>query len=238
MTRTNFLGISHVAIILSLSGCSFIREDVGPYQTAQQSYALTNFDRLDMGSAFVITVQQGPAYSITVEGDSRNLDDLDVYTRNGTLKALYRVARNRQYATTFRITMPSLRGVDFSGAVRSTVTGFTNLDAFDINLSGASEGQFIVQAARSTIDLSGATILRLSGQGTTLTAVVSGASLLQAFDYPVDNAGLDLSGASKANVSVNSNLAVKASGASAVRYRGKPTIVQRVSGASTVQNEL
>ncbi|GAB4025348.1 GIN domain-containing protein [Spirosoma gilvum] len=238
MTRTKFLGISLVTIALSLSGCSLIREDVGPYQTAQQSYALTNFDRLDMGSAFVVTVQQGPSYSITVEGDRRNLDDLDVYTRNGTLKAQYRVARNRQYATTFRITMPSLRGVEFSGAVRSTITGFTNVDVFDITLSGASEGQFDIQAARPTINLSGASVLRINGKGTFLTADLSGASLLQAFDYPVDNAGLDLSGASKANVSVSSSLVVEASGASAVRYRGKPAVDQRVSGASTVQNEL
>ncbi|MBN8821499.1 MULTISPECIES: head GIN domain-containing protein [unclassified Spirosoma] len=238
MTSTKFLGISLVAIALTLSGCSLIREDVGPYQMAQQSYALTNFDRLDMGSAFVITVQQGTSYSISVEGDRRNLDDLEVYTRNGTLKAQYRVARNRQYATTFRITMPSLRGVDFSGAVRSTVTGFTNLDGFDVTLSGASEGQFDIQAARPTINLSGASVLRMTGKGAFLTADLSGASSLQAFDYLVDNAGLELSGASKANVSVNSSLVVEASGASAVRYRGKPAVAQRVSGASTVQNEL
>ncbi|WP_080056203.1 GIN domain-containing protein [Spirosoma aerolatum] len=238
MTRTKFLGISLVTIALSLSGCSLIREDVGSYQMAQQSYALTNFDRLDMGSAFVIMVQQGTDYSISVEGDRRNLDDLEVYTRNGILKAQYRVARNRQYATTFRITMPSLRGVDFSGAVRSTVTGFTNLDGFDVTLSGASEGQFNIQASRPTINLSGASVLRMTGKGTFLTADLSGASSLQAFDYPVDNAGLELSGASKANVSVNSSLVVEVSGASAVRYRGKPAVAQRVSGASTVQNEL
>lgn len=238
MTRSKFLAITLVALSLSLTGCSLIREDVGPYQSAQQSYGFTNFDRLDMGSAFVITVQQGPAYSITVEGDRRNLDDLDVYTRNGTLKAQYRVSRNRQYTTTFRITMPSLRGVDFSGAVRSTVTGFTNLEGFDVTLSGASEGQFDVQAVRPTVNLSGASVLRMNGKGAFLTADLSGASSLQAFDYPVDNAGLDLSGASKANVTVSSSLVVEASGASSVRYRGKPAVAQRVSGASTVQNEL
>ncbi|GAB4018442.1 hypothetical protein GCM10028808_53030 [Spirosoma migulaei] len=245
MNTTNSLKQKHHQVcsiyllffLLTLSGCSLLREDVGPYQPDQQTYALTNFDRLDMGSAFIITVQQGPTFSITVEGDRRNLDDLDVYTRNGTLKAQYRIARSRNYPTTFRITMPTLRGVDFSGASRSTLTGFTNLTDLDISLSGASECQFVGQASRTTVDLSGASSLQLSGQGTWLSAELSGASSLQAFGFPVDNAGVGASGASKANVSVNASLVVEASGASTIRYRGTPAVSKRVSGASTVQAE-
>ncbi|GAB3947610.1 hypothetical protein GCM10028805_20170 [Spirosoma harenae] len=237
MTRTQFLSISLTVLTLSLSGCSLHREDVGPYQADQQTYALANFDRLDMGSAFEITVVQGATFSITAEGDRRNLDDLQVYTRNGTLNAQYRVARNRQYTTSFRITMPTLRGVEFSGASKSTVVGFTNLDNLDINLSGASEGQFSVQAERPTIELSGASSLNLTGEGTYMTANLSGASKLQGFSYPVDKATLDASGASKANINVLSSLVVEASGASSVRYRGAPTVDKRVSGASTVQRD-
>ncbi|WP_332367872.1 GIN domain-containing protein [Spirosoma telluris] len=207
-----FYPICLLFFLLTVTGCSLIREDVGPYQSDQQTYALTNFDRLDMGSAFIITVQQGSTFSITAEGDRRNLDDLQVYTRNGTLNAQYRIARNRQYPTTFRITMPTLRGVSFSGASRSTITGFTSLNDLDISLSGASEGQFIGQSSRTTIDLSGASSLQLSGQGSWLSAELSGASILQAFSYPVDNAGLGLSGASKATVNVNASLVVEARG--------------------------
>lgn len=237
MKHTQFLGIGLVALLIGLAGCSLRREDIGPYQSDQQTYALTNFDRLDMGSAFVITVQQGTTYGITVEGDRRNLDDLQVYTRSGTLVAQYRVARNRQYPTTFLITMPTLRGVSFSGAARSTVTGFTNLSNLDIHLSGASDGQFTVQAAQTNIELSGASSLRLTGSGAGLVADLSGASLLQAFSYPVGEANLEASGASKANISVASLLDVNASGASSVRYRGTPAVRQRVSGASSVQQE-
>ncbi|MVM34815.1 DUF2807 domain-containing protein [Spirosoma sp. HMF4905] len=237
MTRTQFYGIAFLSLLLSLSGCSLKREDVGPYQGDLQTYALANFDRLDMGSAFIITVRQGTTFSITAEGDRRNLDDLQVYTRNGTLNAQYRIARNRKYPTTFRITMPTLRSVDFSGASRSTITGFTNLNDLDINLSGASESQFVGQATRTTIDLSGASSLQLSGQGTWLSAELSGASILQAFGYPVGNAGVGASGASKANISVDASLVVEASGASTIRYRGTPAVAQKVSGASTVQSE-
>ncbi len=237
MNRSLFYQISCFALLLmGLMAC--VREDVGPYESDKQTYALTNFDRLDMGSAFSITVQQGASFSIVAEGDRRNLNDLDVYTRNGTLFAKYRNHnRSRQYQTSFQITMPTLRGVAFSGASQSEVSGFSNLNELDIELSGASKGRFTVQASRTNIDLSGASKLDAIGSGTTLAAALSGASKLDALGYPVDEARVNASGASNARISVNNALVADASGASAIRYRGTPRVQQRVSGASTVQSE-
>ncbi|GAB2581595.1 GIN domain-containing protein [Spirosoma areae] len=238
MKHTHFFQLIATALVLiGLSSCGLHREDAGPLRDSRQTYSLTDFDRLDMGSAFIITVQPGAAFSIVAEGDQRNLDDLQVYTRNGTLFAKYRNSRSRQYETSFTITMPTLRGAAFSGASRSNVTGFTNLSTMDIELSGASKGQFAVQATRATLTLSGASNLQLTGVGTSLAATVSGASILQGFDYPVGTATLDVSGASKARVSVATSLAVEASGASNIRYRGTPTVRQQVSGASSVQGD-
>ncbi|SOD81644.1 head GIN domain-containing protein [Spirosoma fluviale] len=235
---SQLLNLSLLAIFLfSLTGCSLTREDVGPYQGDTQTYAFTGFDRVDMGSAFKITVQQGNTFAVTAEGDRRNLNDLDVYTRNGTLYAQYRNSRRREYQTAFTITMPTLRGVDFSGASRSTVSGFSNLESLDITLSGASESQITAPASLVTLILSGASVLRLTGQGSTLTSDLSGSSLLQAFGYPVDQAEVEASGASKANVNVGTSLVVNASGASTVRYQGSPAVRQQLSGASSVQKE-
>ena len=236
MKRTVFYHICCITLLVfGLGAC--IREDVGPYQGDKQTYALTGFDRLDMGSAFSITVQAGPAFAIVAEGDRRNLDDLDVYTRNGTLFARYRTNRNRQHETSFSITMPTVRGVAFSGASQSTITGFANLSELSIELSGASKSEFVGDAVRTIVDLSGASVLKLNGRGTALSAELSGASSLQAFPYPVGEATVDASGASKASINVSNALVADASGASTIRYRGTPTVRQRVSGASTVQNE-
>ncbi len=235
--HTALNAIALLALLLSLASCSLPREDIGPYQGDTQVYSFTNFDRLDMGSAFTISVQQGSVFSITAEGDRRNLADLDVYTRNGTLYARYRNSRRREYETALTITMPTLRGVAYSGASRSTVTGFVNLNDLDVELSGASTGKFTVQAARTNLNLSGASNLQLNGSGSILSAFVTGASLLQAFPYPVSEADLEVSGASKVNITVAAKLTANASGASSIRYRGTPVVQQRVSGASTVDRE-
>lgn len=228
-----------VMFLLGLGACirEDIGQDVGLYQGDKQTYALTGFDRLDMGSAFSITVQSGAAFAIVSEGDRRNLDDLDVYIRNGTLFAKYRTNRNRQHQTSFFITMPSLRGVAFGGASQSNITGFTNLSELSIELSEASKAEFSGEVSRMVVDLSGASTLQLSGRGTALLVGLSGASNLQAFPYPVGDATVNASGASNVSLSVSDALVADASGASTIRYRGTPTVRQRVSGASTVQNE-
>lgn len=225
-----------VCLLVSLTSCDF--ERVGPYEEEDRTYGLTNFDRLDMGSAFTITVREGSSFGVEARGNRRDLDDLEMYTSNGTLHAKYRNnLRNRRYDMTIAITMPTLRGVDFSGASRSDVTGFQGLRELDVKLTGASRATFDVDADRTNIDLSGASDLDLKGASGRLSGDLSGASRLEAFDYPVDEAELDLSGASTARVRVSKRLDVTASGASSVRYRGAPELKSRLSGSSTVRQD-
>ncbi|WP_027303056.1 head GIN domain-containing protein [Rudanella lutea] len=210
---------------------------LGDYDEETTTFALSDFDRLNMGSAFIINVTQGPTFSITARGDDDAIDDLEVYTRSGTLYARYRNNRIRRHQTRFTITMPTLREVVFTGASKSDVSGFRGLSALDVDLSGASKGNFSVQADRLDVNLSGASKAQFSGNGNSLRADVSGASELESFNYSFANAVLDVSGASHVYVTATNSLDVTASGASKVRYRGNPSLQQRVTGASKVERD-
>ncbi|GAB3271066.1 head GIN domain-containing protein [Larkinella harenae] len=224
------------AFLTGLTSCN--REDVGPLQEDQQTYSLTGFDQLEMGSGFDVNVQAGTTFSVMAKGDKRNLADLKVEVRNGTLTAEYRSHRNRKFTTEFIITMPTLRKVDFSGGVHSTVNGFSNLTSLTANLSGGSHGTWEVSAAESAVDLSGGSKLTLKGTATKLQAYVSGASKFEAFNYAVDDVTVIASGASKAEVSVAKSLTAEASGASGIRYKGNPTFIkENSSGASKIERD-
>ncbi|MEJ0030812.1 MAG: hypothetical protein WDO15_10785 [Bacteroidota bacterium] len=56
---------------------------------------------------------------------------------------------NRQYTTYVTITMPALKGVLFSGAVNSKVSGFETEGNFDVTLSGARAYRQILMQLRS-----------------------------------------------------------------------------------------
>lgn len=218
-----------------LTSCD--EEDPGPLQDKEKDYSLIDFDRLEMGSDFHISVEQSNIYSIHVEGDRRNLDDLEVYKEGSTLVIKYEDNANRTHNTYITIKMPELHGVNFSGASVSTIKGFESDHDLDFILSGASDCQIDAGYRELNVDISGASRLRLYGLGDSVEGKVSGASTLAAFDYPVREAELDVSGASNVRVMVSDHLDVVASGASSVIYRGNPSVNSNVSGGSTVQKD-
>lgn len=224
-----------VAAATSLISC-FDTEDAGPIQSQQKEIALVDFDRLEMGDAFNVTVVRGELFSIRVSGDRRNLDDLEISKAGTTLQARYSHNRhaNRQYTTFITITMPMLKGASFSGATTSTISGFESTGVFDLTLSGASRAQLQLNADEMDINLSGASILSLIGKASKMHAIVSGASELSSFSFETDLATVDASGASKIRLYTTGQLKATASGASDIRYRGNPTVQSSSSGASTI----
>jgi hypothetical protein len=231
----NIVLVTFVLISLLLTSC--YEEDPGPRQSDNRSYALVDFDRIEAGEALILTVKQGSSFSIEADGDRRNLDDLLVY-KNGTRLVLrFEHYEKRQYNTSINITLPTLTGVDFSGAVNAQISGFTNITRFDLSLSGASLAQLDMEASELYFSLSGASQLRLNGKGQNLNGVISGASLLSAFSYPSEQATLIVSGASNGKVSVTQQLDVNASGASLVLYRGTPQLEVEVTGESIVRQD-
>ncbi|MFZ6012520.1 MAG: head GIN domain-containing protein [Bacteroidota bacterium] len=218
---------------LVLTGC--YREDPGPIQETEKQFSVKDFDRLEMGDAFQITVRQGDYFEIKTRGDRRNIDDLIVTKQGSTLVIRFDSNRSRQHDTYIEITMPTFVGAHFSGSSDSKVTGFDDLESLDFTLSGASTCQLDIDAPNVDLDVSGASYLNLRGTGEELKADISGASVLKAFNFPVTHANLYVSGASDGNVTVSDQLRVTATGASVVIYRGNPSVTSEVSGSSSVR---
>jgi hypothetical protein len=229
-------------LLLGLQSCIYINtrdNDIPPRGVSTRTLDLVNFDQLALGSAFTIHVVQGTGFSVKATGELNDLDDLETsVSRSGVLEIRYRNTwRNRRERMDIDIVMPSLRGVDFSGASVSAVEGFENVRTLDYRLSGASKSVFTGSADRLNLDLSGAAELDLRGNGGILVGELSGASQVFAFDFPVEEVDLGLSGASRARLRVSKLLKVDASGASSVRYQGSPTVDQHLSGGSNVTRE-
>lgn len=226
------------SLSLSMSSCDVLQQTVDPKNAVQESFDVKNFDGLEIGNAFEITVTKGSDYKVKASGDSRDIDDLVVKERNGTLEVYYRNNwRLRRYRMSIEIEMPTLKEVDFSGATEASVKGFDNLSDLEIDLSGASKATFYTSAKNFDIDLSGASTLELEGKADKIYAELSGASNLNAFGVDATDASLNLSGASNGRVNVAQQLKVKASGASKVRYRGAAKVESDLSGSSKVVKE-
>jgi Putative auto-transporter adhesin, head GIN domain len=236
------IAIAYFLMTGLLQSCIYIDGNndgiLAPGGTTDRTFRVDNFTRLEMGNAFNVTVRRAANFSLVATGDQTDIDDLEAFvSQNDVLVLRYRNRRARRYQMDVRVSMPDLRGIDFSGAVNSTIEGFDNLRVLDIKLSGASKSTAAVSSERVEIDLSGASQLNLRGSGLRLGGTLSGASRLDAFDYGVEDADLDLSGASTGRVLVSKSLIVRASGASDVRYRGNAEVRSNLSGSSTVRKD-
>ena len=223
-----------VLCIACFTSCHYV-EDPGFLQEEERRFSLVDFDRLEMGNAFVITVEQATFFNISARGDRRNLDDLIAEKEGNTLVIRYWNTRNRKHLTYITITMPTLRAVNFSGASNSMVTGFSDQEEFDGYLSGASTLQLSLEATTAVLSVSGASTLNVSGSTQTLQIQISGASHFNGFNFLSEEVDFVASGASVGKVFAENELDVTASGASVVYYMGDPVVTSQVSGSSTVQ---
>jgi hypothetical protein len=222
------------ALLLLVSACRPDYYAVDPYTEVTESFAVTGFDRLEAGSALRVTVRQGNYFRVLARGDQRDVADLLVVRDGRMLRIDYATPRTRRYETRIDIVVPYLRSVAFSGASTSEVLGFYDLDDFDVHLSGASSLRFVGAADLLYADAVGASELYLEGDAYELSVGLDGASYLDAFSFPVQETIVEASGASRALVRTGRTLAVRASGASTVWYRGNPAVQTQLSGGSAV----
>lgn len=193
----------------------------GSFATAQETRALPlqNFDKLDMGSAFVINVRQGNAFSVKATGRADDLDALETNVSGSTLRIGFKskfFGNSNHQRVTFEIVMPVLKGANFGGASKSTISGFRKQSNVELDISGASTLTADLDADRLKLDVSGASTLTLRGRANQVNLDLSGASSIRATELQVDKAKVEASGASRAQFGRVAALDSQTSGASSV----------------------
>lgn len=224
----------------------------------------TNFDQLEIGSAFEVEITRSDNYTIVIIADESLIDLIEVTQDGDTVKIFL---NPRHIFTDFtigektlraEITLPALQGLVLSGASTGTVSGFNSISNFDLVVSGASsldkldmvigDAEFEVSGASRVsgnltagnleIKVSGASSVELSGQADSIDLRISGASRVDLTDVPVGEANVTLSGASEATINVSGALDIELSGASRFFFYGNPVMGDtNVSGASTIKHK-
>lgn len=139
---------------------------------------------------------------------------------------------------------------DFDGEIRASeltlgASGASKVNSnivcskFKSNILGGSKLTLTLNDARETeFTVSSASSVRVSGNTPSLRLSASGASKFDGSNFTADAAWISASSASNVNLTVNSELSVSASGASSVKYRGNPRIInQSATSGSNIRRE-
>jgi hypothetical protein len=226
-----------LVIVASLTSCRFGLSD--PYPIGKSSniveevIPLKNFDRLEIENSFKVIIKKGAYFSIIAKGDSYDIADLEAIVSSGKLKIRYKNNPNNRYEMTVFITMPHLAEANFYGSVLAEITNFSE-NKIRINTSGAADVYVNSDANTWDIDLSGASVIEMKGQGRKLFLEAGGSSDLFANNLFVDDIDLDISGTSQVSIFAYDEIFGRASGASEVYYRGNPLVDIKLSGTSWV----
>ncbi|MCB0559002.1 MAG: DUF2807 domain-containing protein [Lewinellaceae bacterium] len=203
----------------------------------QRSFNVSGFTRVDAGENFRLQIQPGETFSLTAEGCTRDLDELELDLHNGELEIRYDRNRNNRRQVDITITMPALDGFNISGVAEANVLRFGAHDDFHATVSGAAEASFSGDMEQLTVNLSGTAKLKLNGTTDNLEVQLSGNPRLEAYNLPAKVADIEASGAAKAWVLASESLRVDASGNCRIYYKGNPSTDIRLSGASEVVHE-
>ena len=231
------------AAVLLLPALLFSSCDESGYSSSncpaseQRSFSVSGFTKVDAGENFRLLIQPGETFSLTAEGCTRDLDDLDLDVSGGELEIRYNRNRNNRRRVDIAITMPALDGFNISGAAEADVRRFGAHDEFYATVSGAAEASFSGDIERLDVNLSGTAKLELTGTANNMEVQLSGNPRLEAYSLPARVVDIGASGASKAWVRVSDHLKVDASGSCHIYYKGDPSTDIRLSGASKVLHE-
>ncbi|HYG18597.1 MAG TPA: DUF2807 domain-containing protein [Ohtaekwangia sp.] len=198
-----------------------------------EDYSMTDFTDIDVSGLFDVTITEGEQYSVELSGPQHEKDKYNI-SRDGATLVIEYENNDRVWDKDFlnmdeiriNITMPVIEKLRARGAGKITLNDF-NLDQLEVDLTGAVKARGNIDVRDIAVDLTGASELELEGTGRTMDATIQGASSLKAFNFKVQDADVEVNGASSAKVNATGTLEMEEGIASDIDYRGNPRVINR-----------
>jgi hypothetical protein len=232
--------IAIAVITFTLSSChGWFNDHIdGNGNVTKESRSVSGFSGVDVSGGIDVFVRQDSTESVKVEIDANLQEYIITKVENGVLE-IHQV-NNTSLNTTGKIKVyvsgKNFKSFEASGAcdIRGE-NKIVGTDEISLHATGASKIELDLKAPKISGDITGASDLRLTGETKDVFLQASGASNAKCFELLTENADVDLSGASSADVFASVSIKGEASGASNVNYKGSASsVVVKTSGAGSV----
>jgi len=224
--------------IVALSSCTRERVIVPSKKVITDKIFVEDFDELRIGSAFTCYVDFENHEDLILEVNENLMEYVDVRIVDGELRIDLedRVNVRKGAELTAYVGAKYLKGLSASGASRIYLRDKMSASDIRLDVSGASRIKGDVDADYAIARISGASDLDLEGYVKDMELDGSGASNITGYSLETEYLDLELSGASRAELSNDGEMDLRLSGASVFRYRGNGVITSiETSGASKVE---
>ena len=221
------------------SSCSFMGKKVrGSGNVTTQVRTVTNFKSIDASGAVNVYVTQDSGYAVKVVIDENLQEYIEVYEEGGVLNIHPRHNTNIDATGRMKVYVSAPMFEKFSVSGASKIIGESKISSAGIiavDATGASDVTLDIKVPDTDIQVSGASNVYLTGLTKNLVVDGSGESNVKCFELLSENADVDVSGASNADVFASVALKASASGASDIKYKGAATYSGDASGAGSIK---
>uniref|UniRef100_A0A7C4KZQ6 DUF2807 domain-containing protein n=1 Tax=Bellilinea caldifistulae TaxID=360411 RepID=A0A7C4KZQ6_9CHLR len=241
-------------LVLVLSACSLnpTATLTGSGKMVKQSFDLSDFDQIRIGTSGVLYLQQGDDFSLTVEADDNILPVLEIGVEQGvlTVRTKPEVSRLQFETLIYRVTLPALSLLEISGSadvrtedfsadsltIRINGSGdvtFARLDAQSLSARLSGSGDLIlpdVSATSILAEVNNSGQMEAAGETESLTVMTSGSGELLAEKLMAKVVDMAVNGSGNATVWAVDRLDVSISGSGNVQYLGSPELTEKISG--------
>jgi len=196
------------------------------------------FDGVHVSGSIDVYVRQDSVASIKVEADE-NLQEYVIIDNDGGMLEIYQkrgINLKPSRSIKVFVSSPAFTHFKASGACDIfSENKINSAEEISIDLSGASDIKMDVKAPKIEANVSGAGTISLKGETRDFVADGSGSTDIKCFDLLAENVDVEISGAGDAEVFASVKLDVRVTGAADVKYKGNATVNQKVSGAGSVK---
>ncbi len=229
-----------ILLAFAIPSCILEFERVEPSgNILEEEISFEAFDELEVGNSFDLYLTQGNNTSVMLETDDnlREYVEINQYGKTIVVKLENGISTSGKATLKLYVTAPMLKKINASGASEIFVEEEWTAENLDIELSGASNFEGVLAISNTLeIEMSGASVSDVEGNARDFELSMSGASGFRGYDFNTAYLDASLSGASSANITVDEEMEIEASGASSLKYKGAAVIKnQNISGASSVR---
>jgi hypothetical protein len=219
--------------LLFFQSCMYSRGDFGP--RTEELRKVGNFTALKVTSGIDLTLIQGDRAEVVIIASEDMLENVESEVVNNELRLSVDGSWFNLNGVEARVTFVNLDKLDISAGSDVESENLLKFRDISIEASSGSDLKLNMEASEVELRVSSGSDASLSGSAGRLFAKASSGSDINAFDFEVKNAVLELSSGSDVKVWVTGSLEVDASSGSDVYYKGDPeTLNIDTSGGSDV----
>lgn len=229
--------LAGLAAAVAVAACGAARsENGGP--VVERNYAVGNFDRIDLGGNYEVTVHTGGKPSVHARGAEKIMERLTVEVRDGVLVIEPKKHNGFDWNSghgkvTVNVTVPSLRGAQLGGAGNIRIDQVKG-DRFEGGIAGAGDLTLDrVEVGALKLGITGAGSAKL-GNGRVQTAEydITGSGGIDAGGVAAETASISIAGAGdvKANAAKTADVDILGSGDVDLKGGAKCTVSKAGSG--------